>query len=286
MTTSVNGGHWVHDLDPFVLRFPDNPLGLEGIRYYGLAYLLGFLGAWALLRLYHERGRIRMGPDDRAALMTALIVGVLAGGRIGYLLLYDAGEFFRNPLILVRVDQGGMASHGGFVGAILGLVWFARSRRLSPLALGDVVATLTPLGLFLGRVANFINGELWGRPGTVPWAVVFPDSPAVYDPSASTFGPEPRHPSQLYEAGLEGLLMLAWVQWRFWRHRPPAGCVGGEFLIGYGLVRIIGEIFREPDASLLLGLSRGQFYSIFLIVGGVAVILVSRRQARKGLRAP
>lgn len=283
----TNHNYWVHDLSPFLLRFPDNPLGLEGIRYYGLAYLIGFFGAWMLLRLYDNKGKFAIDADSRATLMTAIIIGVLLGGRLGYMLLYDFQEFLRNPLHLIRVDQGGMASHGGFVGVILALVWFARRQKCSLLRLGDVIATVTPLGLGLGRVANFINGELWGRVTTVNWAVIFPDSPHVYSTLTGIYGPEPRHPSQLYAATLEGLLLFVYLQWRFWRARPPVGQIGGEFLLGYGIVRIIGEIFREPDAALIAGLSRGQFYSIFLIITGVIVIRVARQRcaaADKGER--
>jgi phosphatidylglycerol:prolipoprotein diacylglycerol transferase len=273
--------YWVHDLSPFLIRFPENPLGIDGIRYYGLAYLLGFLGAWMLLKLYNAKGKFAIDADARATLMTAMIIGVLAGGRIGYMLLYDLENFLANPLLIVRVDQGGMASHGGFVGVTLALVWFARKHKCGFLELGDVVVTLAPLGLMLGRIANFINGELWGRVTTVSWAVIFPDSPKNYSALLQTYGPEPRHPSQLYAAALEGGLMLAYVQWRFWRTRPPAGQLGGEFLIGYGIVRIFGELFREPDAALLLGLSRGQFYSVFMILAGAATIWIVRRRLKK-----
>jgi len=147
--------------------------------------------------------------------------------------------------------------------------------------LGDVAVTLAPLGLMFGRIANFINGELWGRVTHVSWAVIFPDSPAKFDIANGYYGPEPRHPSQLYEAALEGGLMLAYTQWRFWRSKPPAGQIGGEFLIGYGIVRIIGEFFREPDASLIAGLSRGQFYSFFMILGGaIAIYFAQKKKAR------
>lgn len=273
--------YWVHDLSPFLLRFPENPLGLEGIRYYGLAYLLGFVGAWLLLRAYHAKGRTSLNADDRASLMTALIVGVIAGGRLGYVLLYDLAAFLQNPVLLFRVDQGGMSSHGGFVGVTLALLWFARSQRRGLLELGDLACSVAPLGLMLGRIANFINGELWGRVTDVAWAVIFPHSPAAYRPDLGAFAPQPRHPSQLYEAALEGALLLGFVQWRFWRTRPPAGQLAGEFLLGYGLVRIFGEMFREPDASLILGLSRGQFYSLFLMLAGVALIVRVRSAQRK-----
>lgn len=272
--------YWVHDLSPFLIRFPENPLGIEGIRYYGLAYLLGFLGAWYLLRLYDARGRFSINAEARASLMTAVIIGVLVGGRLGYMLLYDLPAFLQNPLLFFRVDQGGMASHGGFIGVIAALFWFARKQRYSFLQLGDVVATVAPLGILLGRIANFINGELWGRATSVSWAVIFPDSPRQYSELLQAYGPVPRHPSQLYAAFLEGGLLLAYLQWRFWRTRPPAGQIGGECLLAYGIVRIVGEFFREPDASLLLGLTRGQFYSIFLILAGAGLIWAVRKGAR------
>jgi phosphatidylglycerol:prolipoprotein diacylglycerol transferase len=273
--------YWVHDLSPFLIHFPDNPLGIEGVRYYGLAYLASFIGAWFMLRVYDQRGKFQIDADARASLMTAVIIGVLAGGRIGYMLLYDFAAFIENPLLLFRVDQGGMASHGGFVGVTLALYWFARKQHCSLLRLGDVIASLAPLGLMLGRIANFINGELWGKVSTAPWAVIFPGSPLAYDPVAATYLPEPRHPSQLYQAALEGAVLLAYLQWRFWKTRTPAGQIGGECLLAYGAVRIIGEIFREPDASLMFGVSRGQFYSIFLMLAGVFVITLARHHQRK-----
>ncbi len=269
--------YWIHDLSPFLLRFPENPLGLEGIRYYGLSYLLGFLGAWWLLRFYNARGRFLIDADNRSTLMTAVILGVLVGGRLGYLILYDFAAFAANPLLFFRVDQGGMASHGGILGVSLALVWFAR-KRYRLFELSDAIASITPLGLCFGRIANFINGELWGRVTNVSWAVIFPASPPVYDPASGVFAPEPRHPSQLYQALLEGALLFAYLQWRFWKQRPPVGQLSGEFLLGYGILRIIGECFREPDASLLFGLSRGQFYSIFLILAGALVIRLARRK--------
>lgn len=272
--------YWVHDLSPFLIRFPDNPLGLDGIRYYGFAYLLGFLGAWLLLKAYDSRGKFRLNADERSTLMTALIVGVILGGRIGYVLLYDLAAFLENPLLVFRVDQGGMSSHGGFLGVFLALCWFARYQNKGLFELGDIIATLAPLGLMLGRIANFINGELWGRVTSVKWAVIFPNSPPLFNPALGTYGLQARHPSQLYEAALEGGLMLAYTQWRFWRTRPPAGQLIGEFLCGYGLVRIIGESFREPDSSLILGLSRGQFYSIFLVIAGIGIILLARKIQR------
>jgi phosphatidylglycerol:prolipoprotein diacylglycerol transferase len=269
--------YWIHDLSPFLLRFPGDPLGLEGIRYYGLSYLLGFLGAWWLLRCYNAHGRFMINAEGRSNLMTVLILGVLAGGRLGYLLLYNFTAFMANPLLFFRVDQGGMSSHGGMLGVFLALLWFAR-KRYRLLELSDVIVSLAPLGLCFGRIANFINGELWGRVTTVSWAVIFPASPEVYNPVTGVFAPEPRHPSQLYQALLEGAFLFAYLQWRFWKKRPPVGQLGGEFLVGYGSLRIFAESFREPDASLLLGMSRGQFYSLFLILAGILVIRYVRRK--------
>lgn len=272
---------WVHDLSPFLVRFPENPLGLDGIRYYGMAYLLAFLGAWLLLRLYNAKGKFAIDAEARASLMTATIIGVLVGGRLGYMLLYDLEAFLQNPLLIFRVDQGGMASHGGFLGVALALVWFARKNKYSFWQLGDIICSIAPLGLMLGRIANFINGELWGRVTQVSWAVIFPDSPRAYNALLGSYGPEPRHPSQLYAAFLEGGLMLAYVQWRLWRTRPPAGQLGGEFLLGYGILRIFGEFFREPDAPLLFSLTRGQFYSVFMILAGAVVIGMARQRKQK-----
>jgi phosphatidylglycerol:prolipoprotein diacylglycerol transferase len=273
--------YWVHDLSPFLIEFESAPLGLEGIRYYGLAYLLGFLGAWFLLKLYNAKGRFAIDADARATLMTSIIIGVLAGGRVGYIIFYDFQSFLENPLLLFRVDQGGMSSHGGFIGVTLALLWFAKKQKVGFLPLGDVAVSLAPLGLMLGRIANFINGELWGRVTTVSWAVIFPQSPRNFNESLQVYGPQPRHPSQLYEAFLEGALLFAYTQWRFWKTKTPAGQIGGEFLLAYGILRIFGEMFREPDASLLLGLSRGQFYSLFLIAIGSFVIWFARRHQRK-----
>jgi phosphatidylglycerol---prolipoprotein diacylglyceryl transferase len=195
-----------------------------------------------------------------------------------YFLLYQTDVLWRDPLALLRVWEGGMASHGGFAGVAVAAIWFARSRRIPALHLGDLVASASPIGLFFGRIANFINGELWGRVTDVPWAVIFPRSAP---PGTHPLLIEPRHPSQLYEAGLEGLVMFAFAQWRFWctdvTKRSP-GRLSGEFLILYAIVRIIGEQFIEPDASLLFGLNRGIFYSFFLIAGGAVLIAISNRR--------
>ena len=255
--------YWVHDLDPFLIRFHGN----IGIRYYGLAYVLGFYGGWLLLRAAGRSGRSPVTGVALDDLIMYVVAGVLIGGRLGSVLLYDGWrKFLSDPLSLFRVWEGGMASHGGFIGVILALAWFARRRKIPFFQLGDLIVSVVPLGLLFGRLANFINGELWGKPATVPWAVIFLNTGG---------GAMPRHPSQLYEAALEGALLLAWVQWRYWRTeviRRQPGRLAGEFLAGYALVRMFGELFREPDASLILGLSRGTFYSVFVLVAGVTLV--------------
>ena len=261
-TVSAFFAYWTHNWDPFLIHFK----GDFGIRYYGVSYLLGFVtGAWLLAR-YWRAGRSQLPAAKISDLMIALILGVMIGGRLGSFLLYYPEQLMRDPLSFFRVWEGGMASHGGMVGVAVALLWFSRSQRLPFLHLGDLIASIAPAGLLFGRIANFINGELWGKPSNVAWAVIFPKSP---EPLV------PRHPSQLYEAALEGLLLLVVMQWRFWRTdvvQKSPGRLTGEFFILYAIARAIGEVFREPDASLILGLSRGTFYSLFLIVAGVVLI--------------
>jgi len=240
--------------------------------------VLGFLaGGWLMMR-YHRAGRSALPAALVADFILTLVVGVVVGGRLGYFLLYDFPLLLREPLALFRVWDGGMASHGGFVGVVLAVWWFARKHRIPFLHLGDVLVTTVPAGLLFGRIANFINGELWGKISYVPWAVIFPKSMPDGTPLSRI---APRHPSQLYEASLEGALLLAYMQWRFWKSdavRTRPGRLSGEFLLAYAVVRAIGEVFREPDASLILGLSRGTFYSIFVAIAGVALIVYSTRR--------
>ena len=261
--------YWVDNLDPFLIRFTED----FGIRYYGLAYVLGFAAAIWLLYRYHRAGRSPIGGNAIGDLITYIVVGVMIGGRLGYFLLYEPNLVVTRPLALLRVWEGGMASHGGFIGVAIALARFARNHKVPFLVVGARIATTAPAGLLFGRIANFINGELWGKSATVPWAVIFPRSA---DPGTPLHLIVPRHPSQLYEAALEGLLLLALVQWRFWRTdvaRTHPGRLSGEFLLAYAVVRMVGEIFREPDAGLILGVSRGTFYSVFLIGGGLWLIL-------------
>ena len=270
MKTLLPFAYWVDNLSPFAIRFWGN----VGIRWYGLAYVLGFIaGGWLMMR-YHRAGRSSLPADKVADFILALVVGVMVGGRLGYFLLYDLDLLLRYPLVLFRVWEGGMASHGGFVGVVLAIWWYSRRHGFPYLHLFDLVASTAPIGLLLGRIANFINGELWGKMSTVPWAVIFPKSAREGTPVEMI---APRHPSQLYEAGLEGALLLAYVQLRFWKSdvvRNQPGRLGGECVVVYALVRIVCEAYREPDegVSLIFGLSRGTFYSLFLILVGVFLI--------------
>ena len=268
--------YWVHDLSPFLIRFTDT----LGIRYYGLAYVLGFVGGGRLLHRAARAQRLQLPPAAVGDLMIALVLGVLVGGRLGYFLLYHPELVVADPLVLLRVWEGGMASHGGFVGVALAMAWFVRRQRIPLLHLSDAVVAVAPLGILLGRIANFINGELWGRVTTFKYAVIFPDSAPPGTPIEFI---EPRHASQLYAAALEGALLLAVFLWRFWRTpvvaRSP-GRLTGEFLVAYAVVRSIGEQFREPDAPLIGGLTRGTFYSIFLVLVGVFLIIRSRTRSQ------
>jgi len=268
--------YWTHDLGPYLVQFPDG-FPIDGIRFYGVAYLLGFAAGIGLFFLYRHKDRSPLRKGEELDLLTYLLIGVIAGGRIGYVLLYDWPAFVQDPLLLFAVWKGGMASHGGMIGVILAVWLFSRRKRIKFLDLTDLCATAAPVGLFLGRLANFVNGELWGRPTTVFWAVIFPESPR----DAVTGEIVPRHPSQLYQAFGEGILLFAWLQWRFWRNpQLRAGQLSAEFLIGYGVIRFATEFFRQPDASLLFGLSRGQVYSIPLVMLGIGLLLTCRPKVR------
>ena len=271
--------YWVDDLSPFLLRFSDS----WGIRYYGLAYAFGFLIGGFLLSCYWRAGRSALNPKVQSDLMIAVVIGVFAGGRLGYFLFYSPMTLLREPWTVLRVWEGGMSSHGGFIGVCLAMIWLVKKHKLAWRPVADILVTLAPPGLFLGRVANFINGELWGKVAYVPWAVIFPKSAPAGTPVVEI---PPRHPSQLYEALLEGLFLTIYTQLRFWcspatRERP--GQLAGEFLILYAMVRAVGEIFREPDASLLFGLSRGTFYSVFLVISGLVICGITRRKSRHSM---
>jgi phosphatidylglycerol:prolipoprotein diacylglycerol transferase len=279
---------------PFlVLPFPAiDPIAIAigpiAIRWYALAYIAGLVGGWFYARHLaaipeYWRGLKQPSQNDVDDVIVWVALGVVLGGRIGYVLFYNFASYLQNPSEILAVWRGGMSFHGGFLGAILALLLFARSRRLSGLAMLDLAAVVVPIGLFFGRIANFINGELWGRPAPdLPWGVVFPGA-----------GPLPRHPSQLYEAFAEGIvlfLLLGLAARRFGFRRP--GLIGGIFVLGYALARIVCEFFREPDAQLGFlfgssvdalhgGITMGMLLSIpMLIVGAVAIWLALRGVTR------
>jgi phosphatidylglycerol:prolipoprotein diacylglycerol transferase len=255
--------------DPVMVR-----LGPFAIRWYALAYIVGILAGWIYARRIIRNERYWGGPapmtvvdyDDFVLWVT---LGIILGGRIGYVLFYNAGYFAAHPAEIVELWKGGMSFHGGFLGCVAAVILFARHRGVPALSLGDVTCAAGPIGLFLGRIANFINGELWGRPTDVPWAIVFPNA-----------GPLPRHPSQLYEAGLEGLVLftLLFVLVRAGALRRP-GTIIGAFALGYGVIRVFCEQFREPDVQLGFlwqGLTMGMVLSVPLMLAGIAFIVLAR----------
>jgi phosphatidylglycerol---prolipoprotein diacylglyceryl transferase len=272
--------YWVSQPHPFLIQFTEN----FGIRYYGLAFILGFVTAAWLLRCYARAGRSQLPVEKISDFMVAIVLGVMLGGRLGYFLLYYQLDAVRaDPLAIFRIWEGGMASHGGFVGVAIALWWFSRAHKISFRHIADLIASTTSAGLLFGRIANFLNGELWGKVTAVSWAVIFPRSAAPGTPLELI---APRHPSQLYEAALEGAVLLALAQWRFWRSdvvQKKPGRLAGEYLIAYAVMRIICEVFREPDVgvALILGLSRGTFYSIFLVLLGAIFIASSSRRSAK-----
>ena len=246
-------------------------LGPLAIRWYALAYLVGLIVGWRLARRLAAAPPRPVRAERVDDLLAWIVLGVVVGGRLGYVLFYKLGYYLSNPDEVLFLWQGGMSFHGGFAGVVLAVFLFARRHKLPILRVGDIVAAVAPVGLFLGRLANFVNGELYGRASDVSWAMVFPSDPAQV----------PRHPSQLYEAALEGLLlglvMLALASRERVRARP--GLLAGAFFLGYGLARSFAELFREPDAHLgfILGpVTMGQLLCLPLIVAGL--FLLVRRQ--------
>lgn len=250
-------------------------VGPFAVRWYALAYIVGLLVGWRYcLMLAGGAPRLvaRSDIDDFLAWAT---LGVVLGGRLGYVLFYNFGEYLQHPIEALYVWHGGMSFHGGAIGVTIAILWFTRGRKLSVFAFSDIIVEAMPIGLFFGRIANFINGELFGRQADVPWAMVFPNG-----------GPAPRHPSQLYEAACEGVLLflLLFAAERLgWRKRP--GIVTGLFLAGYALARMSGELFRQPDPQLGFlffvggfGVTMGQLLSIPVLFAGIGVVLWGRRE--------
>ena len=273
-------------IDPVLLHI----VGPFDIRWYALAYLAGLLlGWWLIVAMVRQKslwtnppynGQAPATADDIGDLVVWVTFGVILGGRLGWVLLYGiilcsvtpdstgacAGlpmAFVTEPWKVFEIWGGGMSFHGAALGVIIAIIWFCRRRNLALFAIGDLVCAVEPIGQFFGRIANFINGELWGKPTDVPWAMVFPRAPDHL----------PRHPSQLYEAALEGLFLFAVLQIGIrvfrWQDRP--GLTSGVFLVGYAVTRYIVEFFREPDAPFLAGVSMGQALSILFLAGGLYV---------------
>ena len=258
---------YVHNLDP--IAFSIGPLA---IRWYGLMYLIGFLLFLVLGKLRAREPWRDMKSQDVDDLLFYGMIGTIVGGRLGHVLFYGPLSYYlANPLDIFAVWKGGMASHGGIIGVIVAMALFARTRGKSFLRVADFVVPLVPLGLAAGRIGNFINGELWGRAAdpSLPWAVVFPQSGDALA----------RHPSQIYQFLLEGVTLFA-ILWIYSRKPRAPGTVGSLFLIFYGLLRIAGEVFREPEAlygHMPLGLSAGQWLSVPMIVIGVVCFVLLRR---------
>ncbi len=256
--------------------FPDHTtvlrLGPLAIRWYALAYILGLVLGWRLVRRLAQRGPAVATPLQVDDFLTWATLGVVLGGRLGYVLFYQPSRFLASPQEIIAVWQGGMSFHGGMLGVAIALVIFCRRQKIPLLGFADRIAVAAPIGLGLGRIANFVNGELWGRPAPdwLPWAMVFPNG-----------GPVLRHPSQLYQALMEGLILFAVMLLLARRDslRARFGFLTGAFLAGYAIARIIGEVFREPDAFLgflFAGATMGQLLSLPMLIAGVWLMARSR----------
>ena len=266
------------------------------VRWYALAYIVGLLLGWKLIARALRQPRLWSGPAPMTEaqlenLFTWVMFGVILGGRLGYVLFYELSSYLSDPAQILRVWEGGMSFHGGFAGVVIAGMWFCRRQGISALATGDLFAMVAPIGIGLGRLANFINAELWGRSTDMPWGVAFPGEAAQTCAGALTLCA--RHPSQIYEALLEGLLLgliLFWGIWRRgWMHRP--GQAMGVFVAGYGLARFAVEFFRQPDMQFITpgnplglawqiggwGLTQGQALSLPMIAAGLWFVLGARR---------
>ena len=269
-------------IDP--VAFPIGPIfgfGPIEIRWYALAYLAGFIGGWLYCARLVRGAKTPPRPVDIGDFVTWAVIGTILGGRLGYVLIYEPETYLADPLAVFAIWEGGMAFHGGLVGVILAVLLFARVHRIDPFVMGDLVAAATPIGLFFGRIANFVNNELWGRPTDLPWGVVFPIPPQWQDLLPTV----PRHPSQLYEAALEGLVLFVILAVMIRRPtiRARPGIVTGTFLVGYGVARFLVEFVRQydPREELFLGVfTTGQLLSIPMAVAGAAIIAWAVRRRR------
>lgn len=255
-------------IDPVIVAF-----GPIAIRWYALAYIAGIVLGWRLMRSRAQQPPAVCTPLQVDDFVTWATLGIILGGRLGYVLFYNPARYLAAPWELLYLWEGGMSFHGGMLGVIAAAWIYCRREGIVPLAFGDRLAPVVPIGLFFGRLANFINGELWGRVSDVPWAMVFP-----------TGGPEPRHPSQLYQAGMEGVALFALLQILALNPalRARRGLLTGVFLAGYGVARFIGEFFRQPDAQLgflVGGTTMGQLLSLPMIAAGLWLALRARPAA-------
>jgi phosphatidylglycerol:prolipoprotein diacylglycerol transferase len=258
-------------IDPIAIQ-----LGPFAVRWYAIAYIAGLLLGWRYVKWLVAQPPYAMREIDVDDFLVWATLGVVLGGRLGYVLFYKPGYYLGNPLEVLALWHGGMSFHGGALGVICAIILFSRQRGLNLFQVGDVICCAVPIGLLFGRIANFINGELFGRVAPdVPWSMIFPGG-----------GPDPRHPSQLYEAGLEGvvLFLVMFLLWRTTNARNTPGVLSGVFLAGYGIARFISEFFRQPDSHLgflIGGATMGQLLSLPLILAGlVLVIWASRRSGR------
>ena len=259
------------DFDPVALH-----LGSFGIRWYSLAYIAGICLGWLLARKLTLKSGEKITPTMFDDFISDAVIGVILGGRLGYVLFYNFGYYFHHPLEALMIWQGGMSFHGGFAGVVLAAYFFARRHKLGFFAFTDILACVAPIGIYFGRLANFVNSELYGRvTREVPWAVIFPNG-----------GSEPRHPSQLYEAALEGILLFLVLNVLYHQafFRKISGFVSGLFLIGYGLARVVVENFREPDEQLgfiFKTATMGQLLSLPMIAAGIAICFWSYRRFKQ-----
>lgn len=248
------------DIDPIAIS-----LGPVKIHWYGLMYLIGFMAFWWLGKIRARKEFIKVTPSEVGDMMFYGVLGVVLGGRIGYIMFYNFPSFLDDPLMLFRIWQGGMSFHGGFLGVLIAVWLYQRKRNLGFWNTMDFVAPMVPIGLGAGRIGNFINGELWGRVTDLPWGVIYPP-----------LGPEPRHPSQLYEAFLEGLVLFV-ILWVFASRPRPTAAVSALFLIGYGVFRFLVEFVRAPDAHLgfiAFGwMTMGHMLTLPMIGAGIVLML-------------
>lgn len=290
-------------LSPDIFSIPLGGLTLT-LRWYALAYIVGLLAGWKLIVWMINTPRLWSGPAPMTAeqverLLTWVIFGVILGGRLGYVIFYQPDHFLQNPLQILRVWEGGMSFHGGFLGVAIAGIWFCKREKIPMLSLADLMAAVAPIGLLLGRLANFVNAELWGRPTNLPWGVAFPGEAAQTCAGVQTICA--RHPSQLYEAALEGLLLLLVLSYLIWRRgwlKTP-GKIAGLFFAGYGTARFLVEFVRQPDAQFVsegnplglafhaagYGLTMGQILTIPMIAAGIWFIAKAKPAAMQSAPA-